>query len=122
MKLAEKLETIKGEATIAEGQILLAMAALERKDIASARERLHDAMARCTHIVRECKEPLREYKRRVPDYADTFTVEEWQAAVARGSFNDWDGSGYWAKDGNESEDEVFSTPAEDATHVAWYNK
>ena len=64
----------------------------------------------------------REYCREVPDYADIMTVEDWKSAVADGCFCNYDGSGYWVKDGKQSRDEVFGTPQLDATHVAWYNK
>jgi hypothetical protein len=55
-------------------------------------------------------------------YGDIFTVDEWREAVEDGDFCNYDGCGYWVKDGMESRDEVFSTPQLDATHVAWYNK
>jgi hypothetical protein len=64
----------------------------------------------------------REYKGEVYKFADVFTVEDWESSVNEGLFIDYDGSGYWVKDGKESRDEVFSTPPLDATHVAWYNK
>lgn len=53
---------------------------------------------------------------------DIYTVEEWIQAVEDGFFCNYDGSGYWVKDGLKSNDEVFSTPKLDATHVVWYNK
>lgn len=53
---------------------------------------------------------------------DIYTVEEWTQAVKDGCFCNYDGSGYWVKDGLKSGDEVFSTPPLDATHVVWYNK
>lgn len=62
------------------------------------------------------------YEGTIPEYADMFTVEDWSTFVKAGSFNTYDGTGYWCKDGKESRDEVFSTDAGDATHVAWYNK
>lgn len=65
---------------------------------------------------------MRGYTREVDPETDVFTVEEWKEAVANGSFVNDDGSGFWMKDGKESQDEVFSTEPEDATHVAWYNK
>jgi hypothetical protein len=64
----------------------------------------------------------REYTGEVYEFADVFTVEEWESSVNEGFFIDYDGSGYWVKDGKSSRDEVFSTPPLDATHVAWYNK
>ena len=65
---------------------------------------------------------MRTYGRDIPDYADVMTVKDWQDAVQSGMFIPDDGTGYWAKDGKESEDDPFYTPPEDATHVAWYNK
>lgn len=56
------------------------------------------------------------------DYGDLMTAEDWNQAVDEGYFTNWDGSGYWVKDGLESGDEVFGTPQLDATHVMWYNK
>ena len=53
---------------------------------------------------------------------DIYTVEEWIRAVKDGCFCNFDGIGYWVKDGLKSNDEVFSTPPLDATHVVWYNK
>ena len=64
----------------------------------------------------------REYSGEVYEFADVFTVKDWESAVDEGDFVNYDGSGYWVKDGKESRDEVFSTPSLDATHVAWYNK
>lgn len=64
----------------------------------------------------------RQYKEPIPKYAHVMTVPEWQEAVTSGMFIPYDGIGYWAKDGKESGDDPFSTPPEDATHVAWYNK
>ena len=51
-----------------------------------------------------------------------YTIEEWNKTVKDDSICDDDGNGYWAKDGLKSNDEVFSTPQLDATHVVWYNK
>ena len=53
---------------------------------------------------------------------DIYTVAEWKEAVELGAFKNWDGSGYWVKDGMKSSAEVFSSDPEDATHVVWYNK
>lgn len=33
-----------------------------------------------------------------------------------------DGYGHWVKDGLESNDDIFTTPRLDATHIVWYNK
>ena len=64
----------------------------------------------------------RRYNTEPPDYAHIFPIEEWNDAVSCGSFNNDDGCGYWVKDGKECSDEVFGSEAQDATHVAWYNK
>ena len=53
---------------------------------------------------------------------DVYTVEEWKELINDGTFVNFDGSGYWVKDSKRCMDEVFSTNAEDATHVAWFNK
>lgn len=65
---------------------------------------------------------MRAYTQPIRDYADVMTLAEWQEAVAHGSFIEYDGSGYWCKDGQESQDSVWTTHPGDATHVAWYNK
>lgn len=64
----------------------------------------------------------RVYKNKLLKNAELFTVKYWLDAVAFGEFVSTDGDGYWVKNGWESDDEVFSTPQLDATHVAWYNK
>lgn len=64
----------------------------------------------------------RIYSGDLPSYADLMTVEDWNQSVEEGWFISDDGHGYWVKDGMQSRDEVFSTPQQDATHVAWYNK
>lgn len=53
---------------------------------------------------------------------DIMTVDEWNEAVKDGWFTNYDGFGYWCKNGFQSDDEVFSTPQLDATHVIWFNK
>jgi hypothetical protein len=53
---------------------------------------------------------------------DIYTIKEWDEAVMGGWICNEDGCGYWVKDGLKSNDEVFSTPKLDATHVVWYNK
>lgn len=53
---------------------------------------------------------------------DIYTVDEWNKTVEDGWICNDDGCGYWMKDGLKSNDEVFSTPQLDATHVVWYNK
>lgn len=65
--------------------------------------------------------PIR-YRNDIPDYGDVFTLKEWKEITESGGINSDDGHGYWCKDGKESNDEVFSTEAQDATHVAWFNK
>jgi thioredoxin reductase len=53
---------------------------------------------------------------------DVYTIEEWEEVVNDGDLCDSDGVGYWVREGLKSEDDVFSTPKLDATHVVWYNK
>jgi hypothetical protein len=53
---------------------------------------------------------------------DLYHVDTWKEVVKEGSIVNYDGFGYWVKDGFKSRDEVFSTPKLDATHVVWYNK
>lgn len=65
----------------------------------------------------------RKYTQPVDKYDDEiYSVKDWLDSVRDGCFNNFDGSGYWVKDGMKSRDEVFSTPVLDATHVVWYNK
>ena len=65
----------------------------------------------------------RKYTREIDKQEDDiFTVKDWLEAVKDGCFNNFDGSGYWVKDGLRSQDEVFHTPVLDATHVVWFNK
>lgn len=73
------------------------------------------------------KEKGRVYDEEVFDFADcdscdVYTVKDFNEAVTDGIFTDYDGSGYWVKDGKECSEEVFHSPQLDATHVAWYNK
>ena len=56
------------------------------------------------------------------EFGDLFTVNEWLSEVKNIWCSNYDGSGYWVKDGYVSNDEVFSSEPEDATHVIWYNK
>lgn len=66
---------------------------------------------------------MRLYDEELPKYGDLMTVEDWKEDVESGSFINTDGSGYWVKDGKMSrDDEVFSSPQLDATHVMWFNK
>lgn len=64
----------------------------------------------------------REYKRKVKPEDDLYTVKEWLEEIKNKLCCNYDGSGYWVKDGLRSDDEVFSTEPLNATHVAWYNK
>jgi len=70
------------------------------------------------------KNNMREYTRKLdqPWDDDIYTVEEWVQAVKDGWVGNYDGNGYWVKNGLRSNDEVFSTEPLDATHVVWYNK
>ncbi len=83
--------------------------------------------ADCTYLLaKEIKsiETNSRYKRKLTSkkHCSFMTVEDWNEAVKSGIFTDYDGQGYWVKDDFISDDEVFSTPALDATHVVWYNK
>lgn len=53
------------------------------------------------------------------DEFELYTVAQWRTMA--GSLYD-QGSGYWVKGTNKSNDDVFSTPRLDATHVIWYAK
>lgn len=67
---------------------------------------------------------MREYNREIEvdyDYGTVFTIKQWSDFKDK-CYMDYDGYGYWVKNGYESKDEVFSTEPEDATHVVWYNK
>ena len=64
----------------------------------------------------------REYSESIDTHADVMSLEEWNRSVESGMFIPSDGVGYWAKDGKQSNDEVFSTEALDADSVVWYNK
>lgn len=70
----------------------------------------------------EVDEDKRSYSREIPDYANVMTLADWDEATESGMIIEYDGSGYWCKDGKESGDSVWDTDREDATHVAWYNK
>jgi hypothetical protein len=65
---------------------------------------------------------VRVYASKILEGAEVMTIDEWYAHVVNGAFNECDGSGYWCKDGKESDDSVWSSDLGDATHVAWYNK
>ena len=64
---------------------------------------------------------MREYLNK-PIEAEIYTVKEFNEQVNNNVIKFDDGSGYWMKDGMESNDEVFINQQLDATHVAWYNK
>ena len=58
------------------------------------------------------------------DYAYIMSAEEWEEARDAGSFIPYDGHGYWAKEKEHSNFNVwdFTERPEWATHVAWYNR
>ena len=67
------------------------------------------------------------YSEEIPKYADVMTSEEWNESVECGMFTNYDGVGYFCKDGKmDTSLEVFSIEgrlkSKDATHVAWFNK
>jgi len=52
-----------------------------------------------------------------------YTVEEFNNMKKSGYITSYDGFGYYARNNHCNEnDEVFSNPPLDATHVLWYNK
>lgn len=67
---------------------------------------------------------MREYNKEIggPDWVEIFTIDDMIDQLINGAISNYDGSGYWVKDGLRSMDECFSTPQLDATHIAWYNK
>lgn len=64
----------------------------------------------------------RKYENKILGYGDIMKADDFKKSVKQGYITEDDGSGYWAKDEKESEDNVFDNPQEDATHVIWYNK
>ncbi len=64
----------------------------------------------------------RTYKNLVPDYAEMIPVDEWDGGVSMNIYSVDNGSGFWVRNGRQSHDDVFTTEAKDATHVAWYSK
>lgn len=62
--------------------------------------------------------------KKIPDYAEIMTAEEWEKAVEAGAYIPYDGSGYWAiKDkGMDTNTYCFGPKPDWATHVAWFNK
>lgn len=95
--------------------------------IKSVRNRLDIGLQKAKELVdrvRPIKSSVssRVYDRDIDPDTDILSVAEWNESVRDGIFVNYDGSGYWVKYGRQSRDEVFETPPEDATHVAWYNK
>lgn len=64
----------------------------------------------------------RKYKSLVPDYGVMITLEDWKLQTELGFYSQEVGTGYWVRNGKQSYDGVFDTPAGDATHVVWYPK
>jgi len=64
----------------------------------------------------------REYTVKFDEEDDIYPYSVWIELVELGMIGNYDGSGYWAKDGMRSKDEVFHTPPLDATHVVWFAK
>lgn len=64
---------------------------------------------------------MRDYSKKLRNGVDdcVYSLDEW-AACNGPVCNTKNGFGFWAKDGFASEDNVFTTPPEDATHVIWY--
>lgn len=66
---------------------------------------------------------MRNYNNEIDEYGDVYTLSDFIDCVNDGYIGNYDGSGYWCKDGLYShDDEVFSSEPEDATHVVWFNK
>jgi hypothetical protein len=59
----------------------------------------------------------------IPDYGEHMTLEEFSKAVRSGSYNGYDGNGYYATS-SEMTDEQIDLPNIDQTytHVVWFNK
>ncbi len=62
---------------------------------------------------------VRYYDKPIDKDADLFSLKDWLDAVNSGSIMDYDGCGYWCKDGMQSSDEVFATDCEDADSVVF---
>lgn len=58
----------------------------------------------------------------IDEDTELFPVSVWNNIVDSGMFGNYDGSGYWMKDGKKSNDEALNTLPLDATHVIWYSK
>lgn len=67
-------------------------------------------------------ENKREYNKPINIDDEIYPFLIWIEIIELGMINNYDGSGYWAKNGKISNDEVFHTPPLDATHVIWYPK
>ena len=66
---------------------------------------------------------MRNYNKQIDKHDDVFALADFIDNVNMGYIGNFDGSGYWCKDGLYSrDDEVFSSEPEDATHVVWFNK
>lgn len=65
-------------------------------------------------------ESCRVYDRLVEDDDQLMTIKKWFESKDV-SLGNYDGIGYWVKDGFRCHDEVFSSEPEDATHVVWFN-
>jgi hypothetical protein len=64
----------------------------------------------------------RQYNRKINNDDEIYPYSVWIELVEVNMVGNYDGSGYWVKDGMASTDEVFHTPPLDATHVVWYAK
>jgi len=73
---------------------------------------------------------IRQYTRELSKYGDVMDAIQFEKDLAEErntghtilGFSNWDGHGYWVKDNKQSNDEIFSTPRLDATHIIWFNK
>lgn len=72
---------------------------------------------------------MKEQWEDIPDYGDVMTVEEWHNAVECGGFIDYDGYGYYVKNGKMSRDHLAlpsrakgTDPPTEFTHVCWFNR
>jgi hypothetical protein len=66
---------------------------------------------------------MRLYNNKIDkEFGWLMTFEEFYAYSEDGSLSNDDGNGYWVKNNFASNDEVFNSRQEDATHVVWYNK
>lgn len=63
---------------------------------------------------------MRKYLNKIPKYGDLIPIDRWESSSDEAMEDD--GDGYWSKDNMYSDDDVFNTPKEDATHVMWFNK